>query len=1304
MNYQELKQKLAISQGGLTLSQSTLTSAVGTFINDVYAGQPLVITSAQPGPEEAPAGTVQLSGRASFLNVPELPVSARFSLDEQGEVRALLRYRLRDALPGPDAWTFSRSFPKLPPVFDYDTGLPAAYALSRFDKEVNQRPFLDALELFDTFFVVSTHAGKDPELGVPLEVGINFVSRLRPQGMLGVLEHTLGEKPSLVLFGTLRLPRPTDTTPPLLPMQLPWERPTAPGIHLQAALEADFKAGNLTVNRTAFRVYSPPSTEWMKQNPSFKPLHGYAGTLAIPSAGLEVQLGARLGWNLPEALLYAECKGLTLGKLAHLLDFAGTDGLAAHLPRELQKAVEELGSLELTYVAMELGLEGLTPVVDKAFVTVGFPHLKWKVWGDHLEVEDLFCQFVIPSPFKALGAQAAAAPAVSVTVFGTLDVEGVPLAIRASSDRGFTVSAATQGTVRLPLDKLLRTHGPGVPVPSALTINQLGVSIAPGRSYSMSAILAGEPEPWTLAVGHQKLELADVTLNFASPTGGPLTGSFAGKITFADGIQLRARYDIPGNFAVNGHFPRVNLSHLIERLCDQKAVLPGGFDLILDDSTVLIQKQGDSYTFQLGGVVKDFGVLAFEVRKLASGKWGYAAGMDLAGSGLSKLPGLSGLRVLEDSFKLQKLMLVVSSFQDASFQFPSLAQFNRPQLATKSLALPAQTSGVNPGLMLFAQWQLDTGDRKHALLSKLLGLGATQSVTLAVSPEPLKSSRMYVSQRSTLQGHPFSFTFGVELTNGKPDLFLTGSLTCKIQGQPQTFDVTMAFAPGGAFFSGTMKGATAIDCGPFKLSNLALEVGTNWAGIPSLGVAATIDVKKFESSVAVFFDSTDPSKSLVAGSLSELTLADVVDSLVGGAAASPLDGVLGTISVKGTHQFEIPGALADELDGLSFDKVSAAFATAAKLQLPSSASQLLLVVNKKGSAWHLSDLTTMRHYQLEKRGDKIAVSIAPQFYCAPQATAIGSVRYPQGFYVNAAIGFLGFKAEATIDISTSKGVSIDAQMDRIVLGNEKLFCIGAEQGSGGPRLSVSTFTQPDHPVKEFRPPHFYVNGSLVLLGIKNGVYASLSPKGLVFDLRGALVPGVKFNVQARVGGDGMDASGEIKVGVGTLDLGALGKIHLDTELDGRLEIQMGAKDILVAAEASFEFSGQKLKIGKFKLDGKPDVLKELPDQLARKAEQALSEVFKDMGKWASAVGDGVVQGVEDTEKVFKDVYGQSADAAKALSKGINKSTQVVEKQVTQAANAVAKEASKDANQAAKEVSKGVEKAGKKIGKTFKKLF
>src|SRR5262249_11554381 len=139
----------------------------------------------------------------------------------------------------------------------------------------------------------------------------------------------------------------------LRPLEHPWNRldgsdvSPAPGIYLQAPLDLGFQLGKLSLRRTFLRIYSPISTDWMDQNPGFSPIHGYTATLAIPSAGIEVNLGADVSLGVSQALLYGQCEGITLGKLSHLLDIAGTDGLLSHLPDELRKAVDALEKLEL---------------------------------------------------------------------------------------------------------------------------------------------------------------------------------------------------------------------------------------------------------------------------------------------------------------------------------------------------------------------------------------------------------------------------------------------------------------------------------------------------------------------------------------------------------------------------------------------------------------------------------------------------------------------------------------------------------------------------------------------------------------------------------------------------------------------------------------------------------------------------------------------------------------------------------------------------------------------------------------------
>ena len=1205
----------------------------------------------------------------------------RFAGD--GTVGAVVRFRLRDSAPGPTAWVFSRSFPRLPAVWDFSTGMPDHHddpaALPA------QRAYLDALDLYDTELVAATHAGPD-STAATLAAGLNFVSRLRPVGAVGLLESTLGDGKPLLVYGPIRVPRATDRTLALAPLQHPWTRDDAPGITLKAPLDIHLDAGGkLTLDDVALHVYSPSSTDWMAANESWRPMHGYSATLSIPSAGIKVGLSADLEWNVPRAYLRADCSGVTLGKLANLVDLGGGGSLSAALPDAVQKAVDALGKVELIDVAMLLRLKNNVPSVSSVSFTVGLTGLTWKVYGDDLVVRDIRARFEVSDA-------AATGSALTASVMGTVDIEGVPIAVVARGGSGFSLSARLADGKTIPLTSLMKKFASDNAPPSELTVNAMRLTVAPGRSWGMAMQIASTPKPWVIPVGKSSISVNNVSLDLAQQTGGKTSGTFAGTASFGKILTLSVGYTIPGDVSIRGVFPKVNLTDMIEDLCDQKVTLPGGFDITLENASILIQKQGDNYKLVAASSVPGFGLFAVDVRKLASGGWGFAAGMDLGAAGGSSLAGLSALKAIENSFKLQKLMLVVSSFDDAGFTFPDMAQFNQPRLGTGKLATSGGSGGVSKGLMLYAQWLLDDGTRELKMMKKLLGLGGTQSATLAIGADPTKDTRLFITQKTTINKLPFNCQLGVALSNGQPSFFLAGSLQAKIQGQVQSFDVTSTFVPGGVFLAATMKGTTSVDLGSFKLSNLALQIGADWAGVPSLGIAATIDVKNFSSSVAVFFDSTEPSRSLVAGSISEVNAKEVFHAFFPG-VNTPLDSVLETVAIKGTHEFSIGSDLGGELDGIQCDKVSAAFA-AAKVTIPASTQQLAIVQKSKGAAWHLTDLTNMRHYQLEKKTDKIRVVVAPQFYFAPQATSIGTIKFPQAFYLNAAISFAGFDASATVDIAPGKGFSVQAQMDKIAIIDEKLFSLAALQGGGGPKIDVSTFSQPDNTTAEFRLPHFYINGAMTLLGVKQGIYASVSTAGIDFELVGSLVPGVKFDVDARFGKTGFAATGTVKVGVGTIDLGPLGKAKINTDLSVELDVDLDTGDgdgASLDLKTSLEFAGQHVDIPRFSIAPKADTFTQLPRTIESKVGDALKAVFGDVDKWMNAVGKGMMDGVTDTEKVFKDVFKKSDKEAKQLASNMNKGLDSAGKAIAGAA----KDVSKDVSKAASDV-------GKSVTKTFKK--
>ncbi|MBV9231708.1 MAG: hypothetical protein JOZ18_20535 [Chloroflexi bacterium] len=1231
-NYKELRAALAIQNGQITINPS-LSQTISDLIMNCYANQPVVIDRAEPGAGDDVNETVVITGNSSFLNVANLPVLATFSMDEQGNVQATLKYTLISDLPGPTSWKFSSSFPQLPTVYDFQS-----------DFSGTPHSPLDGLYLFDASFIVTTCPQQEQEYKVSLERGINFASKMKPTGVLGILESTLDTTQTLTLYGTISIPKPTDIILPLKLFQYPWDiSTTAPGINLKADLDVHVGLGNMTFDQALFRVYSPLSTDWMAQNDTFEPLLACTGMLTIPSATMSVGITAIVQPGASEVLFRGDFEGVSVAKLANMLDLSGTDNLVSSMPDQIKTLGDNLGKLELLTVAVYILLDQQGLHVASTYFTIGIPDLNWQVWNDLFEIYSLACTFAIRSPLSS--------PSVGVILTGKFDIEGVPVNISASDLDDFTVYAELAGAQTIPLNQLMQTYVPGVPPPGDLTIDTFRASVAPFKSYLVAATIADAPNPWIINVGFQQLTISDISFGFFYPQGGPLSGAFGGTIAFGDVAQLSIRYDIPGDFVIRGQFPEVKLSSLLGELCNQTFFLPGAFDLTFENSSVLIQKTGENFAFQFGTELDNLGSFALEVRRVSTGQnqWGFASGLDLALGKASDLPALGQvLGLFEDLFSLQKFFLVVSSLTDPNFNFPDLTAFNNPRISAKQFSLPVQAGGVIAGFNLYAEWMINTADKQQNLLKDLLGLDPTLGITLQVGENPAQNARLFVSYMTKIQGHPLSCQFGGQIKDGSIGLFLVGSITVDIQGQPQEFDVTLLFVENGAFIAATVKGTTPIDFEVFKLGDLAIEIGVDWEGVPSLGVTGTI-AAGFESSVAVFFDSAEPSKSMVAGSLSDLTLKDILYTLAGTVIPSEIDAVLATVSVKGTQQFDIAGELANDLDNLHLDKVAAAFASAGNVQIPSSSAQVLLVVDSPGSRWYLTDLTQMRHYQLRKQDTTIHVSVEAQLYCAPQATSIGTIMFPQGFYINGTLSFFGFSATATIEVNPNQGIAIDGGMDRIVIGTESLFAIEKAQGEGGPQVSVATFTQPNQADEQFRPPHCYINGTMKMLGLSRALYIRLTTSGFEFDLSGYLVPGANFDVHGSFFGlTDLEVGGTIQVGIDTIDLGPLGKININTGANCQIDISVKGSVISATLEASFAFAGQNYSIPKYDLDINAEPLKDLPGVLRDKIKVILSDALKDPTQWVKHVADGAISGVDDMATVLKAAYGETIDGAASL--------------------------------------------------------
>ncbi|MCY4045395.1 MAG: hypothetical protein OXE99_09965 [Cellvibrionales bacterium] len=1250
MNFDALKSALTLdNQGTLTIEKGQFTPNIDTLIAQCYFN---IYNNNQTGIAIHNAaitvnnGSIDVSGSATFLKTnitatgANLNVSGTFRVDDSGDVQLLLRYALLSDAPGPNDWKFSDTFADMPVVTDYD-------------KPVNESSilFLDEFYLYGAGFVVSSQAltADENTWNVPLIAGINFVSDLKPQGILGIIESTFNQAQPLVVSGPIYLPQISEVIPPREPFVFPWQNTgveSLPGIHLKVKL-ADLDIGNNAFKDVYLQIYTPVSQDWLTANASQTPLICFTGGFNFSSdQDVSMDLVAEYQPGAQDLYLVGVGHGLSIKNLAEMAHLTGGDDSSSALPDTLEPLVSALSAIELQSIGLGLSLGSFPPSINYAMFSIGLSDVDWQIWEGHFAITDLGCRFEVFNPFDRITRQ------MEVTLIAKTELEGHELDIYASSRDRFTFYANLENAT-IPLSSMMSNLGVDLPKPSDLTIDSLRVGIAPGRSYSLALFMARTPNTWKIDLGPKTLAISDVTASVSYPKGGPVAGSFGGTLSIDDIGSFTCHYSLTGELMAYSYIPTISLDGLIDALSLVLPPLPADFHLELTDSYAMIQHSSALNNFILTTDINDYGTLAFQAGKSADtgGAWGFALGFNLGSGSLTAINGLAPLEPLTSLFELQELVLVVSSFTSTAFSFPGLEHFNSPSIASKGVSLPAQSSGVIQGLNLYGQWQINTHDQKQQFLKEFLGLDPSIGITVQVGANPAKDASVYASYNGHIMNMPLQARFGARIQDAVPEFFLSGSLQTSIQGSTQLFTVTMVFNPNGAFASGSMQGPKPIDFEVFKLGNLALEIGCSYEGIPSLGIAGTIIVDNFMSSVAVFFDSAVPTQSMVAGAVSDLHLGDVLDTLTGDVIPSDIDAVLNQVAIEGTKTFTIAGSVHDDLVARNYGNIAKAFAAAGVI-IPSSSAQLLVGEGKDDNTWFITDLANnMMHYQLTMQGDTCHVVVNAQFYCAPQGTSIGNLRFNQGFFISGQVRFFGLKASATITINPNKGLAVDAQMSKIVLGNENLLSIKAAEGDGGPVVSIATFSQPELPEPEFRLPHFYVNGELTLLGMTRSVYVDVSTKGAKFDLKGDLLPGGLLRGELEGEFDSAtnaNVKGDVSVGIGEVDLGPLGSFNIDTGATGALDIFVKGSDIGAWIQAGFELAGEKLSLPKLQIDVDTGDLAHLPKMLFDAVVDFLEALFKDPKEWAKYAKKALDWTEDKISGVLSDAFGLDKDQVKEV--------------------------------------------------------
>jgi hypothetical protein len=264
-------------------------------------------------------------------------------------------------------------------------------------------------------------------------------------------------------------------------------------------------------------------------------------------------------------------------------------------------------------------------------------------------------------------------------------------------------------------------------------------------------------------------------------------------------------------------------------------------------------------------------------------------------------------------------------------------------------------------------------------------------------------------------------------------------------------------------------------------------------------------------------------------------------------------------------------------------------------------------------------------------------------------------------------------------------------MDKIIIGTEALFSVESVDKTGGPIISAATFNQPDMKEPFLRSPHFLIDGSLNILGLKRQVYISLSSKGFIFDISGTMIPGFDYDLHGHVNGPkDMGVGGSLKIGIGTVDLGQLGKINIQTGVAGAPDIGVRGVDIWAKFNGGVEFAGEKLTLPPVNLDVSTPSLLELPKKLAALVTEALQNFLKgNPVKWANLVRSGIITGVDNVGNALKVAYKATAEQAAQWLRGAgyaaNQSAKILRDagyQATEVGNALNKAYGATAEQAA----------------------
>ena len=1232
MDWETLKNKLVVNDGVFCLVTDVLTTNVDTWLKRFFSDATLLIRQATRNEE---ANTVVISGQISLFNVDGVPAEAVFSVNEEADVCVVLKIELN-----PAEWTFFKSFPDIPG---------------------GERNPLSDIQYSECCLILANQYVADYE-GHELYDGLNFKGILSSSPLMTLLSRTWNVFP--VMFGHINLDVMT-TPDPLSWGEFPFahdsiEKPL-PGfvftVEIQDYTQFEIMDGVL-IDQLGLRIYCPPNKKFSEDNPTYITFSAFHGELVIQKLGIKQECWVNYVPDATSFQIINNFEKLSLENLANVGFLCGNADLKSLLP----DALVPIGDLSLTQLCFGFTLANATPSLEYVMIAIGMPNTNWEVLDGKYSVGKLNAEFLY-NPKAEEGENK-----FGVSVSGIIRIDDHDVEVRADNENGFTLYINTMDTISLSLGKVLQKFWPDLDAPMELTVDRLGCEISPSNHVSVGIKMASDGEGWHIPIGPNKdLVLSDISMFFAYNRSvqqieeqSKYSGSISGTIAFTEELQLSASFAYPAkSVSILMYLPDFSLKDFIEKFGGDTTFLPDAFDFTLTQSMVQFEKEQDNYHLRLATLVDNCGLMMLDLLSGSQGK-GVIFGINIDGDKFGNFLGLPDLSEFNKVFSLKQLVLIASTTDLNGYSFPGTEQFDVPALKDHEMNNPSGGNLIE-GLNFMARWSINTGNAVQNMLRNLLNLDLDMLVVLQIGTS--NEYRLYAEMDGKICEVPIKAQVGAKYSGGELAFFVAGSMTFIIQEHPQEFVLEIGVTTGGAYGSGTMKSQVPLDFGIIKLGNLALQIGVSWEGVPTIGIAGNIMLgENLNSSIAILFDSENPAKSMVAGSVSNFTLADVFDAFLpencqskqlAAESITDVKEILSWFKLTGTNTFDLSTDLTEKFDGMVLDDISKAFAEHG-VTISSNINEVYYSIGAKRTRWYIASLekNRPRYYEIERTTDEttgeevLRVYTEAQFYMVPEKTNIGALVYDRGFYLNGRLTLKDFFFEGEVDIEEDR-FTARAEMSKVELGNG-LLCLSGVNDDGtpsdkGPELRISTIG----------PDYGYLNAYISFLGFKSKWKGIVNEEGfdVSFDVKGLVA---KTTLTTRLCGTdsffaevGMEFEPVI---FKALDyLGKSLNINLKTSAIGTATIDVSKKDgFNMSVSASFYLFGKKVDLINIMVGVTPKDIEDIVDAVYEAIKAYILGLLKDAEMFAKMVLDNVIEGIKDLGKVLVELYHKTLEEAMAI--------------------------------------------------------